>query len=580
MLKDSPPGAQGRAWHQRLTPTLLPLLAPPFLLTLLSTTSPSACLAFDAPAVREVLREFQSCLPFPALAVSIVKDGRVLLSEGYGHTTLDGNEAVTSSTRFGVASLSKSFAATLLVKVMEEDGRYNLSTKVREIFGDDFRFAEDLRTREATVEDVLSHKMAFSYHNRIRYDNNLTRANLKDRLKHMRSTDGFRTVFKYSNVMYGLATRMAEVIGGESWEDLIRRHLFEPLAMNRSTFSKDAASDTENTARPVISYFGTLKPVSPLLPVLWSELAGSGAVVSTADDMAKWMNFYLSKGQGWEGRQVMPESTMEQLYMPRTARNTPLLKYFRQPEVPVTFSLDVYCLGLITGFYRGYPILGHSGSSFGFRSLMTLVPSMKVGIFSVMTGKDSNYYKRGALHAYLLDKVMNVPSWLNTSTLCSFPYPWRTYNPSTRPPYDTGKGLAHNLSAYLGLYHNPAYGTLEVRRWQPSGRPDDGRESAALLTLFFGFGTWDLVPAESTSSLGEALYGKGRNVTAWNDRNPFVFHTPPSGGEVVVVISAPCFSKSDPPRFVRLGWASSGCRVCRVSSRLLLVMSVLPLFRM
>ena len=58
--------------------------------------------------------------------------------------------------------------------------RYNLSTKVRDIVGEDFRFADEVRTREATVEDLLSHKMAIPANNRLRFNNNLTRANLKE----------------------------------------------------------------------------------------------------------------------------------------------------------------------------------------------------------------------------------------------------------------------------------------------------------------------------------------------------------------------------------------------------------------
>jgi CubicO group peptidase (beta-lactamase class C family) len=49
---------------------------------------------------------------------------QVLLARGYGLTSLDSTRhLVNSSTRFNIASLSKGFAATLMLKVMEEDGR-------------------------------------------------------------------------------------------------------------------------------------------------------------------------------------------------------------------------------------------------------------------------------------------------------------------------------------------------------------------------------------------------------------------------------------------------------------------------
>ncbi|XP_076465443.1 uncharacterized protein LOC143297148 [Babylonia areolata] len=567
--------------------------------------------SFDAFSVSNVLTAVQECRSSsnPALAVTVVKDGQVLLSRGFGVTAIGGGgggggsrggaEAVTSSTRFNIASLTKAFTSTLLLKVMEEDGRYNLSTKVREVLGEDLQFVDDVRTKEATVEDLLSHKVAIPSDNRLRFNNNVTRANLKDRLKYLQTPYAFRNVYIYSNLMYGLATRMTEVIGGAGWEDLVRRHLYEPLGMNRSTFVRDvtgsssssSSSSSTGVARAYRLYFGDLKPVSPHLPFQWSELAGSGSVVSTADDMARWMNFHLSKGQGPEaGKRVMTESTMEQLYKPRTAMDKSPLSKFRQPDVPVTFTYDVYGLGFRNGYYRGYPIVGHGGSSFGYRSLLTLMPSQRLGVFTVMSGGDTSYRTRGTLHAYLMDRALQVPSpWLNTSTLCSFPAPWHNVTSKTWPPYDVNATLAHSVSAYVGLYEHPAYGTFEVRAWQPSGSSDDGREPAAPLTLFYGFATWDLIPLSSSSSSsavspstaagGEAFYGKGRNVTAWIDYSPFVFHAPPNGSEVIVEMSAPGLEKRSPRVFTRIGAKkTSRASVCGVYVPLLLLVCLAAFF--
>ncbi|KAL8566271.1 hypothetical protein ACOMHN_056843 [Nucella lapillus] len=523
--------------------------------------------AFDASAVNNVLKTVQRCRANsnPAMAVTVVKDGAVLLSRGYGVTSLErGAEEVTSSTQFNVASLSKAFTATLLLKVMEEDGRFNLSTKVREIMGDDFELGDHVRTKESTVEDVLSHKMAIPSNNRLRFNNNITRANLKDRLKYLPTPDLFRNIYIYSNLIYGLATRMTEIIGNARWENLVRRHLYTPLGMRKSTFVADMVTlkSASGFVKPYKEYFGQLKPVSPSLPLYWSELAGSGAVVTTADDMARWMNFHLSKGQGPRGRRVMTESTMEELYKARTAMPKSTMGSFRQPDVPVTFSYDIYGMGFRQGYYRGYPILGHGGSSFGYRSLLTLVPSQKLGVFTVMSGGDSNYRTRGTLHAYLMDQALNsVPSWLNASTLCSFPAPWHNISSKTRPPYDAGKKLARKTSAYVGLYKNPAYGTVEVKEWKParSGSDEGQEENAAPLTLFYGYASWDLIPVSSPDpSGGEAFYGKGRHVTAWVDYSPFVFHTPSAGSDVVMEISAPGLEKRSAPVFKRFGPTSGG----------------------
>lgn len=66
----------------------------------------------------------------------------------------------------------------------------------------------------------------------------------------------------YSNLMYGLASRMTEVIAGERWEDLAERYFFRPLDMHRSTFVTQLDLSELNTAKPYQNYFGVLKPIS------------------------------------------------------------------------------------------------------------------------------------------------------------------------------------------------------------------------------------------------------------------------------------------------------------------------------
>lgn len=46
----------------------------------------------------------------------------------------------------------------------------------------------------------------------------------------------FRESFLYTNFMYGLASVIAEKLGGKSWEDLISEELYQPLGMTTSSF--------------------------------------------------------------------------------------------------------------------------------------------------------------------------------------------------------------------------------------------------------------------------------------------------------------------------------------------------------
>lgn len=75
--------------------------------------------------ITEIIENTRKCQNKPALAVSVVKDGSVVYSRGFGFRDLDHQVNVTSSTVFGVASLSKAFAATLILKLLDENSKYD-----------------------------------------------------------------------------------------------------------------------------------------------------------------------------------------------------------------------------------------------------------------------------------------------------------------------------------------------------------------------------------------------------------------------------------------------------------------------
>lgn len=76
--------------------------------------------------ITEIIENTRKCQKKPALSVSVVKDGSVVYSRGFGFRDLDHQVNVTSSTVFGVASLSKAFAATLILKLLDENSKYDI----------------------------------------------------------------------------------------------------------------------------------------------------------------------------------------------------------------------------------------------------------------------------------------------------------------------------------------------------------------------------------------------------------------------------------------------------------------------
>lgn len=93
----------------------------------------NAC-ADNQALVEEITKIAEStlkCRNNPALAISVVKDGQVVFSSGFGSRTLDQQLNVSGSTLFGVASLSKAFAATLVLKLLDEKSRLDIHAYIK-----------------------------------------------------------------------------------------------------------------------------------------------------------------------------------------------------------------------------------------------------------------------------------------------------------------------------------------------------------------------------------------------------------------------------------------------------------------
>lgn len=72
------------------------------------------------------------------------------------------------------------------------------------------------------------------------------------RLRFLTPVAPYKTSFVYNNLMYGLISRLTEVIGGNSWEDLMDEKIFQPLGMTSSTFTHLTDLRSSRVAQPYL----------------------------------------------------------------------------------------------------------------------------------------------------------------------------------------------------------------------------------------------------------------------------------------------------------------------------------------
>lgn len=501
----------------------------PLLVCLLAAATASPSSAEDIERkIDAFAKKILKCRQIVGISMAVVSGKTTLMAKGYGLGDRATGKPVTGSTLSGIASLTKAFAATLLTKLLSHSS-LSLDTPLRHVLGADFSFNDCERTRRATVRDLLAHRLGVPSHNYARMQEGLTRKKLASKIRFLEAEKEFRNSFVYSNLMYGLATYVSEEMTGMSWEDLLQEHIFNPLNMTSTTFTHVANLSRPDIAKPYLPYGTSWKPVSLLLHKYWGELGGSGSILSTAEDMAKWLLFQLGEGPLGTG-EVLSRTSLDETHRPVSViPDSASSAQFRKPRCPVSYTFGEYALGWRRGYYRGWPMILHTGTSWGYGGLATLIPDRSIAIYTGITGRDSGYRGRRLLHMYAVDLLLGVEPWLNLSTACSF-----LPDSRTRPRKKPATPLRIlSLSDYTGTYGNFGYGNLTVEV-----------DNSGLILRYGVIGKWSLEP----TGRGKTFRGKPIGLVPLT--LPVVTFDQDSTG-IVQRLQIPMFNPVNPPVFVR-----------------------------
>jgi CubicO group peptidase (beta-lactamase class C family) len=396
-----------------------------------ATLSPSEVDAL----VAEVMKELQ----VPGAAVGLIQDGTVVLAKGYGVRDLSGTASVTPKTLFAVGSITKSFTAASCATVVDE-GKLAWDTPVREYWSW-FRLHDPTATELITLRDLLTHRSGLPRHDFIRMSTPIHRDELLRRLRYLEPSHTFRETFQYNNLMYVAAGFLCADQATMSWEDLVRKRIFEPLAMTGSTVAVKDSQRASDFARPHELFEGKSQPTD-FYDYQRFGIGPNGAVNSSVEDMLKYLQFYLDRGKA-DGRQVVTERQFNELLR------------------PVTVAGDGnYALGWFIDHYRGHRRIAHGGGITGFTANAVLFPESKIGII-VLNNLASPLPQ--IVTNSIADRVLGLEP---QDHLKRFVAERERLRREEKPASEekAGPKPSFELAAYAGKYSHPAFGAIEVRQ--------------------------------------------------------------------------------------------------------------------
>ncbi|MEN8224130.1 MAG: serine hydrolase [Bacteroidota bacterium] len=320
----------------------------------------------------------------PGLAVAIVKDGEIIFSKGYGTRNIETGEEVDGNTLFAIASNSKSFTSAALAMLVDE-GKLSWDDKVR-TYLPWFELYDPYVSDHFTIRDLLTHRSGLKTFSGdlLWYGTDLSRRQVVESARYLEPTYGFRDGWGYSNIMYLAAGLVIEEISGMSWDDFIRTRILDPLHMDRTRSSTHDLKGMDNVSSPHNDFNDGLITIEWLN---WDNIAPAGALISSVNEVSKWLIFQMNKGITADGDTLIDSRRFREMW---EAMNPQKVSAGAEALWPST-HYKAYGLGWSTFDYHGRKVIGHGGGYDGFITNTTFIPEEKLGMV-ILTNKNTSLY--------------------------------------------------------------------------------------------------------------------------------------------------------------------------------------------
>ncbi len=428
------------------------LIAVTALFTLCSAASIAPANAADYTELQTHLKQSMEAWRVPGMAVAVIDNGEVTLLDGYGMRNIETALPVTADTLFVAASTTKAFTS-LGVGMLVENGAFEWDEAVSGYLPE-FVLAEDPRTNSVSVRDMLSHRTGLPRHDLLWYgSDDLSRADLVERLRYLEANAALRARWQYNNLMYLTAGYIIERFSGKTWEDYTRDEILNPLDMTRTNFSVIDMEDDDNHATPY-----KLDEQKQIIEIPFRNvdaLGPAGSLNSSARELANWVKLHLGDGT-FDAQRVVASAILKEMRAPQIPLGT-------EPEF-AEFSAPLYGMGWFVDSYRGHRRVQHGGNLDGFTARVTFFPDANIGSVVLVNMEGS------PLPGYLSLDIADRQLGLAPRKWASRMLERRDLQEQAREEAQAKQeGLrvphtkpTHKLEDYAGTYHHPGYGHVEI----------------------------------------------------------------------------------------------------------------------
>lgn len=313
--------------------------------------------------VKAIMQEHS--IPGVALGVAA---GEQLYTAGLGVTSVDNPLDVTDETLFQIGSVTKTFTATAIMRLVDM-GRLELDAPVRRYIPD-FKVADEAVSALVTVRHLVTHSAGWE--GDVFTDTGTNDDALKLYVQQMAGLEQLAppdTLYSYNNAAFAVAGLLIETVTRQPYETAIKELVFQPLGLERSFyFPRDVMTFRFSVGHAVIEDMAKVQRP-------WALPRSSnpaGGITCHVRDLLRYARFHMGDGVTEDGLRLLAAETVQLMQTPQFPAD--------RDEGDVGLSWMIRRIGGIT-------FIQHGGATLGQICTLIIAPAHKFAL-AILTNSD------------------------------------------------------------------------------------------------------------------------------------------------------------------------------------------------
>ncbi|MDX5564542.1 serine hydrolase [Streptomyces sp. ID05-04B] len=325
----------------------------------------------------------------PGVAVGVLLDGQEIYAS-HGVTSLSNPLPVDEKTLFSLGSVSKTFTATALMRLVAE-GKVDLDAPVRR-YVPELELADEQTAAQITVLNLLNHTAGLDWNLIDDGEGDRSLAGLVAKLPQLPliAPPGARA--SYSQAGYNLAGRIIEKVTGLPFEQAMARLVLEPVGLADTVYGLSEVMVRKFAVGYNRGDDGEMRPARPWAGFKEGARGDNpgGGLASSVSDLLRWARFQLGDGEG-----VLPAAALHRM---------------REQTVELRASTlgDGFGICWFLHDLDGLHAIGHGGSGNGQFAELLIVPERNFAVVSLANAGPDGYPFNQSAVRWVLEHYLGV----------------------------------------------------------------------------------------------------------------------------------------------------------------------------